>query len=160
MRTWKLVLVAACVSAVGLSTVSAALGAAGGGVTIKFVEVDRTAQDRFVDVSGNRRPDPGDIFFSTSDLYRWAGVKRGARIGHDEVMCTLASRSAGHCMGTFYLPGGTLQAAGYVSFVSSASKVAILGGTGVYAGARGTFVSRSIGGPNSNVSSDTISLLP
>lgn len=160
MRGGKLLLAAACVSAVGLVT-GIALGAGSVGRTIKFLEVDRVAQDRFLDRNGNQRPDAGDTFFATEDLYRWAGVKRGARIGRSELMCILATRGAGHCMGTFYLPGGTLQAEGYVQLSSGpVDTVAIIGGTGVYAGARGTFTSREIGGPESDASSDTIRLLP
>jgi hypothetical protein len=137
---------------------ASSLAAGGSGKTINFIEVGRPAEDRFIDHNGNQRPDPGDSFMATEDLYRWAGVKRGAHLGRSEVICTLATRSAGHCTGTFFLPGGTIQAAGYVQLESGpVDKVAIVGGTGIYAGARGTFTSRDIG---RDVSADSFRLLP
>ena len=135
-------------------------GAAGGSSTINVLEVQNPAKDRFVDLNHNQRPDVGDVFMGTSDLYWWAGSKRGARAGRLEAMCTLAAEAAGHCQATAYLPAGSIQLQGYVSFASSTVRVAIVGGAGRYAGARGTFSSRNIGGENSGNSADSFSLLP
>ena len=135
-------------------------GAAGGSSRIDVLEVENFATDRFVDRDHDQHPDAGDVLMGTSDLYWWAGGKRGARAGRLEVICTLAGEDAGHCQATAFLPAGSIQLQGYVNFASAVPRVAIVGGTGRYEGARGTFSSRHIGGEASGKSADTFSLLP
>ena len=95
----------------------------------------------------------------TSALYRWDGIRRGARIGRAEIMCTIVSMSGAQCTGTFFFPAGKIVAVGFVRFGSGPAKVPVAGGTGRYVGARGVFTSRTIGTDN-DVSADTITLLP
>ena len=133
---------------------------ASGPKTLHFLEVSwPDNQGSFIDHNGNNRPDPGDAFLGGSDIYTWSGAKRGDHIGVIRVMCTIAAPNAAQCQGTFSLPGGTLEGVGYVRFAKTTT-VPIVGGTGIYAGARGTFTSVSIGGPDSPKSADTIRLLP
>jgi hypothetical protein len=127
--------------------------------TISFLEVEQTQFDRFVDANHNQRPDPGDMFMSTSYLYRWHGSTPGARLGRAEILCILATQNNAHCTGTFLLPNGTVTGSSYVTFSNNRVTVPILGGTGAYAGARGVFTSKTIGGPDSNKSADEIHLL-
>jgi len=152
-------LVIACTAAVSL-LVAAIAQSAQGPRTLRFLEVswpDR--KNTFVDNNQNSRPDVGDLFIRGSDLYAWAGGKRGAHVGASRVMCSLVAPNAGQCQGTFSLPGGTLEAVGYVRFGARAH-VPIAGGTGIYAGAHGTLASTPIGGRDSPKSADTIRLFP
>jgi len=152
-------LVIACTAAVSLLVTGIAQSAQGPR-TLRFLEVSwPDSKNTFVDNNQNNRPDVGDLFISGSNLYSWAGGKRGAHVGVIRVMCTLVAPKAGQCQGTFTLPGGTLEAVGYVRFGATA-RVPIAGGTGIYSGAHGTFTSSPIGGPDSPRSADTIRLLP
>jgi hypothetical protein len=60
--------------------------------------------------------------------------------------------------GSIALAGGTLVGITTVRGDTNRVDVALLGGTNAYEGARGTFV--SISKPNSNISHDTIHILP
>jgi hypothetical protein len=53
------------------------------------------------------------------------------------------------CTGTFVLPGGSLAASAVIT--GSGTEGAMVGGTGKYAGARGTFRSKETKGPVSPV---------
>jgi hypothetical protein len=152
-------LVIVCAAAVSLPVTSSAESAPGSR-TLRFLEVswpDR--KSTFVDHNQNRRPDVGDTFISGSDLYSWARGKRGPHIGVIRVICTITAPNAGQCQGTFSLPGGTLETAGYIRF-GTTKRVPIIGGTGIYRGATGTFTSTTIGGSDSLKSTATIRLLP
>ena len=152
-------LVIACAAAVSLLVTDLAQSAPGSR-TLRFLEVWwPDSKSTFVDHNQNNRTDVGDAFIGGSDLYFWAGGKRGAHVGVIRVVCTLAAPNAGQCQGTLSLPGGTLQTAGYVRF-GTTTRVPIVGGTGIYLGARGTFTSTTIGGHGSLKSTVTIRLLP
>lgn len=163
MRTYFVVLAAAAVAAL---LVSSAAPAAGGGRVIRFLEVDNEGDDVFIDADHNSRPSPGDSFIASPVLYAWAkGGGRGARIGHAKIMCAFEHENGAFCQATFFLPGGTIQAQSYVRLASHI-KVPVVGGTGTYAGARGTFTTRNIRdardaeGNFVSVSADVIRLLP
>jgi hypothetical protein len=151
-------LVIACSAALSLVLTGLAQSASGPR-TLRFLELSwPESKSTFVDHNQNNRPDFGDAFISGSDLYSWAGGKRGAHVGVIRLTCTLVGANAGQCQGTFSLPGGTLETAGYIHF-SSTTRVPIIGGTGIYFAAQGTFTSRTIGGPDSLKSAATIRLL-
>ena len=117
------------------------------------------SKNSFVDQNHNSRPDVGDVVLTGSELYSWAGSKRGAHVGSLRVICTSQTTAAAHCQATLMLPAGTLQLAGYLDFAKSGPQtIAVVGGTGTYAGARGTLSAMGIG--RSSKSSDTIVLLP
>jgi hypothetical protein len=149
-----------CVASVGLVGAGLALAAAGGQKTLRFLEVSRPADARLVDHNGNRRRDPGDVYMSSSDLFRWADSKRGASMGRLQTVCILASRTTGNCTGTFSLTGGTIRTLGYVDFDDVVREVAVVGGSGVYAGAQGTFIAEQQGRPSAGRAVGTIRLLP
>ena len=82
--------------------------------------IDRPQTFSLLEVSGKETPigggeqgppKAGDGFASTSVLYKWAGRKRGARIGRDEVTCTFLRVSASeqqfsldaHCTADIFL---------------------------------------------------------
>ena len=138
-------LIATALVVSGLAAASAT--AAPDETVIRVLEISNHAADHFVDQAGNDRPDAGDVFLTTSTLYAWKGVTRGARVGRIEIMCTFAGSgfAAAHCMATAFLPGGKLQLAGFVLFSESGTvvRVPIVGGTGRYSGAHGVFASRS-----------------
>ncbi len=135
-----------------------AVPAMAGQTVIRFVEIDQPNLDHFVDVNHNNQGDPGSVFIGTSYLYKWAGTKKGARIGTANIICTVVGSNSGQCAGTFSLPGGKITAAGYIEF-GGTDTVPITGGTGKYVGAKGTFSSRSLGGQDSNNSADVITLV-
>jgi dirigent-like protein len=146
-------------AAIGLVASGIALATGGGQRSIRFLEIARPSTDGLIDHNGNRRPDPGDSLVTTSHLYRWAGSRRGSRLGRLQSICILATRSTGNCSATMFLPGGTLQIQGYVDFDDGVDELAVVGGTGVFVGNRGTFISQKLGGRDSARSSDTIRLV-
>ena len=160
MRSYFVVLAAAAVAALLVS--SAAPAAGGGPRVIRFLEVDKSRGDIFVDTDHNNRGSTGDIFMGSFRLHAWArGGGRGQRIGHAKVMCTFRGESSAFCTGTFFIPGGSVVGEGYIRFSNAPFTIPVVGGTGAYAGARGTFSSRSIR-DNGEVSlaADVIRLLP
>jgi hypothetical protein len=97
-------------------------------------------------------PRAGDQTARTDQLYTWAGGKRGARVGHAELIILSKtnldqSGAIGLLTAQVFLPAGSLLVEGYTHF-GGAEKPAtfpILGGTGSYATARGYVVSRPLG---------------
>jgi hypothetical protein len=76
-------------------------------------------------------------------------------------MCTFAGPSSAFCDGTFFIPGGSVVAQSFIRFSNAPISIPITGGTGAYAGARGTFTSRSIKDNGEvSLSADVIRLLP
>jgi hypothetical protein len=133
--------------------------------TLNFLEVNTT----FAGIGGysafsNGPPAAGQGITFTSTLFRWAGTKKGAPLGHDQVVCitTYVDLSVGsvqlQCNATVFLPGGGIQLAGSSNFANPVTNVAVVGGTGVYAGAQGTARIKSIGGQNSSSSAYTINI--
>ena len=131
--------------------------------TISFLEVNTS----FIGTggyngAGNAPPAPGQGFGFSSTLFKWAGSRKGAPLGHDQVLCTVLSEdlSTGsvqaQCAATDFFPGGTIELAGATNFANPVTNVAVVGGTGVYAGAEGAARIRNIGGQNSSSSAYVI----
>jgi hypothetical protein len=163
MHRYLVVLAAAAVAAL---LVSAAAPAAGSGRVIRFIEVDNERAGVFTDADRNNRPSFGDSFAGSLVLYAWAEEGgRGKRIGHAKTMCSFLGGNGAFCQGTFFLPGGTIEGQSYIKMTNKIT-VAVVGGTGVYGGARGTFTSRQIrdtrdaDGNFVSISADVIRLLP
>jgi hypothetical protein len=127
--------------------------------TIRFLEIARPAQGRLIDHNGNGQPDIGDALAGASDVYRWEGSRRGARLGRIWRLCVLATRTTGNCSATVFLRDGTVRIYGYVDFDRSPDEIAVIGGTGAYLGMHGSFTSQPLGGPGSARSSDLVRLL-
>jgi hypothetical protein len=67
--------------------------------------------------------------------------------------------NVGELSAVAYYPGGTLDALGQNNFNSSVNTFAIVGGTGIYATARGEVIVRNLGSPQtSNMSAITVRL--
>jgi hypothetical protein len=87
----------------------------------------------------------GGRFVFTDALYKWAGAKRGARVGRIEGLCTATKLDlAAHsetvfCNATVFLPAGQILLAAHLIFSDNTHgfQVVVLGGTGKYAGVRG-----------------------
>ena len=81
--------------------------------------------------SGDGPPSPGDASIVGYRVFDASGAKR---LGRAQFVCVATDRRGQHeqCTGTITLPGGQIATQG------DADNVALVGGTGAYAGARGT----------------------
>ncbi len=123
-------------------------------IVLNFLEVQTTSGGSF---SGNGPPKPGDRFWFHSEFYKWHGAKRGPHLGHADAIGTFGTSANPMITAVAVLPGGTLAVVG-VGSNAPVSTFAVVGGTGVYATARGEVIIHAIGGPNSNLSADTVRL--
>jgi hypothetical protein len=139
--------------------------------TFSLLEIDESDATTNLGFDFQRQPKPGDQFAFKSGLYRWAGVKRGARVGRDAGMCTLIQVPpvldehtviTASCTAGFFLPGGEVLAAGILRLGPGPSNfdVPIVGGTGIYANARGYVHIQDIGTEDSGHTNLTFHLLP
>jgi hypothetical protein len=99
---------------------------------------------------------PGDSFVFSAELKTLSG-KHAGWLDASCSAVTGGENSVTACTGAFRLAGGELVASATVAGDHKVTNIAIIGGTGVYAGVRGQVRSVSIGGPDSNRSNDTIS---
>lgn len=94
-----------------------------------------TKQHAFAQVdTGKKGFSVGDSFIFSEQL-----LQNGKQVGYDHIVCTHAANwpsSAESCTGTVVLANGTLELAGLSKH--GPFTIAVLGGTGNYAGARGT----------------------
>ena len=125
----------------GLAAGALAATAAGGGLASAQDGPDvltlTSVEQQCASADNGRRGD------SLGDLGACRGLLRnadGARVGRAHWTCVYlgSTRAGSDCSAVVSLPGGTLQAAGVLSHTSPRSEWAITGGTGRYAGARGT----------------------
>jgi hypothetical protein len=81
--------------------------------------------------SGDGPPSPGDVSIITYRVFNAGGAQR---IGRAQFVCTATDRRGEHeqCTGTIALRDGQIATQG------DAENVALVGGSGAYAGARGT----------------------
>ena len=151
-----LAFVAACVA---LSASAAASPAPGGPgkptVTLNYLDVQTNGS---ATIPQNQRPKLGDRFWFQNNSYKWNGTKRGALFGHTDGTVVFLTATIGELSAVAYFPGGTLDALGQINFNNPVNTLAIVGGTGRYATARGEVIVRSLGGPNSNKSAITVRL--
>jgi hypothetical protein len=95
----------------------------------------RPASFRFVDLppkrSGDGPPSPGDASIIT---YRVSDTSGAKQLGRAQFVCVAIDRRGRHsqCSGTIELPDGQIATQG------DTENVAVVGGRGAYAGARGT----------------------
>jgi hypothetical protein len=125
-------------------------------LTLNYLEIQTNfaATAKFTQ---NQPPKLGDRIWFHSELYNWNGSKRGAHVGHADVTVVILTPSIGQVSAVGYLPGGTIDVLGQ-SRNQRVDTFAVVGGTGRYATARGELIVRSLGGPNSNKSANTIRL--
>jgi len=165
MSSRIIALVAAGLTAAAVATPVLAQSS-GGAQTLTFRELDKGSRFGYIDNpprnKKHRRP-----VFSVGDQFALANPLADAsgKIGELRATCTVTKKAPasnsgfnnGHplCTGAFVLKGGTL----FVETVDAGAKTthgAVVGGTGAYAGARGTFTSTS----TRTGSNDVVNLLP
>ena len=130
--------------------------------TLTFKEANKGSTFHFIDnppkAGKSHRPSAGDQFVVTEPLVD----SSGKHIGRLQAQCTVTkpgktdSTTSAICFGVFSFANGTLDAMVAESNLNAkATKGGIIGGTGTYAGARGTFVSKTTKTGNG----DTVDLL-
>ena len=116
-------------------------------------------------------PVGGDQFAFRDTLYRWSGAKQGTRIGHLQGVGTFVTgfgprftkRATVHFTVQAYLPGGSVMVEGYGRVNPrgpSKYTFPVVGGTGIYANARGQVNVRDLGDGDSSKTNVTFHLLP
>ena len=152
----KLALLAFIAACVALSASPAASPAAGGPgkptITLNYIDITTSSART---ISENRPPKLGDLFSFHDEFYKWNGTKRGAHIGHADGTAVYLGHGMGQISGVGSFAGGTVNVAGELSFSSRTSTLAVIGGTGAYATARGELTIRTI---NSTKSAQTLRL--
>jgi hypothetical protein len=151
---------AIAVTALGITGVSGAAVRQTTPRSVTFHLVEKEFGFNFVDnpprQGRNAAPLMGDQFAFSSELR----TRGGAHAGWLDATCTVSRggpNGTGPCYGIFSLKGGQLSAMAQLTFQGNTTHIAIVGGTGVYAGATGTVdsVSRS---ENSPFTDDTFHL--
>jgi hypothetical protein len=150
MKTSRLALTVLAIALLAALAFAASGSAAAEQTTIRFEELEKGSTFAFVDNAPKSELDhgfpttisAGDQIVSTTPL-----VEGQKKIGHLASTCvaTKTSKSfdrAGFlCQGTFFLGNSTLIAAASIGNAGG-TEGAITGGTGIYAGAHGIFVSK------------------
>jgi hypothetical protein len=150
----------AAVIAAGVTALSASAARQATPRTVTFHLVEKQVGFNFIDNpprQGFRSPPlMGDQFVITSDIQ----TRAGAHAGSLNATCTVSRggvHGTGPCYGFFSFKGGQLMGIAALSF-GNVTRVAIVGGTGVYQGVTGNVLSVSRG-QNSPYSDDTFRLL-
>lgn len=142
----------------GVLAVAATSGAAVKPQTINLLMVDKSIVDIGA-LDPNSQPKVGKQFVLESDFYKWNGTKRGAHVGTFQAVCTFTKITVNGywlvCTGAALLPGGQLSVAGSL-LQDPLFDIAVVGGTGLYTGARGYVRIKSIGNGSTGKSAATI----
>ena len=125
---------------------------------LHFEETEKGATFAFVDNPPTAKKHHGfPTKISAGDMFVFSNplLEGGKRIGHLSASCVATKSTkkfnlAGfNCTGTFVIPGGTLIASATIT--GNSTEGAIVGGTGRYAGASGTFTTKETKGPITQV---------
>lgn len=152
--------VAAALATAGVVAVSGGAEAPGG-TTLKFVS--KGGVFKFVDAPPRARQEEdassGDEFLLSTPLYNAAN----RRVGTLDARCAFTRggrRLRGVCTGIYDVPGGEIHGTARLSANDDVAG-AVIGGTGAYVGARGTFTSVDRPGEaGGDPTDETITLLP
>jgi hypothetical protein len=159
-----------------LAVLAAALGAsAASGLsspkTFSLLDISSNDVQPINGFTFNRAPQGGDQFAIKDDLYKWAGTKKGARAGHVKGIGTFltgfGSDFTQNATVLFtaqaFIQGGSILVEGYATQRAdgpSTFVLPIIGGTGIYANARGTITVRNLGNGQGNNSNIDVRVLP
>lgn len=115
--------------------VAAGAGASAGVASLRFYE--RPGPMHVVDHAplGKKRT-AGDVVLYANPVFD----RHGTRVGTDQGICTMINATQSQCDATLALPKGQLVTHG-LQGGKAAFEVAVVGGTGAYAGAKGTLTS-------------------
>jgi hypothetical protein len=129
-------------AAAGAAAAALAGGGPAGAQATQVMRLTSVEQHCATADNGRRGESLGDLLACRGALRNAAG----GRAGRAHWTCVfLGSERAGEdCSATVNLRGGTLQAAGVLRHTSPRSEWAITGGTGRYAGSRGTVALRQV----------------
>lgn len=108
-------------------------------LTIRLIST--VASGRFEDRPPKGRTNKGDVTYVRSTLRNQVaqfGRSRGAVVGSDHAVSTLLSARTALAKVSVKLPGGTLRLRGKVDITRTTGALSVVGGTGAFAGARGT----------------------
>jgi hypothetical protein len=138
-RRWLLVVGAVAAT---LAVVVGPATAAGKPQTISVLAIDTFTGIEGYTPGSATMPTIGSGYVGYGTVYKWAGLRRGARIGSIRILCTFTSAgvdpsaSSMFCNTTLFLPRGQLE---FSRFTSQAPVVdlPVVGGTGAYAHACG-----------------------
>ncbi len=139
--------------------------------TFSLLEVSGNNEQPLGDFTFDRPPVGGDRIAFTNKLYKWAGTKKGAPAGRDQVMISFITgfgsdfsmKATALFTAQVFLQGGTMFAEGYGQVNPngpSMYRFPILGGTGKYANVRGYVNVRDLGDGNGNTTNLEFHLLP
>lgn len=109
--------------------------------SLTFRLTSTVASGRFVDRPPKGRTSRGDMTYVWSVLRNSVsqfGRPKGAVVGRDYAVSTLLSARTALAKVSVRLPGGTLRLRGKVDITRTSGILSVVGGTGAFAGARGT----------------------
>jgi len=136
MRRTLMLVALTAVAASAMTAVAAAVGAGSGGLTAptRVHVVERPLTDQVIDI-GAAGDSPGDQLPFNNPIFNWNNTRK---VGVDQGNCVRASTVNGRweCMWTTFLPRGQITVEGPFSDTGNTA-LAITGGTGAYAAARG-----------------------
>ena len=137
-----------------LAFVSSAAVSLGGPQTISkgVMQADRVVKVFAVNISGKRLPSApagiaGDIVVGRDRLLNAApqfGKPKGAIVGQARYRTVFANAAVASVEVTATLPGGTIRAQGKADFRRARNVIRVVGGTGVFAGTKGTVEERAL----------------
>lgn len=119
----------------------------------------------------DKPPVGGDQFAFHHTLYKWAGKKKGARVGHLQVIGTFVTGFGAQFSqpalvlidAEAFLPGGTVMAHGYGHLTADGPTrltLPVVGGAGIYDNVRGYVRVRDLGDGSLNKTNIEFHLLP
>ena len=139
--------------------------------TFSLLEVSSGNEQPLGGFAFDRPPRGGDQVAIANPLYKWAGTKKGARVGRDEVMITFitgfgsdfSQKALALFVAQVYLPGGTILIEGYGKLNPNGPSqytFPVVGGTGTYANVRGYLKVRDLGNGNQDKTNLQFHLVP
>ena len=122
-------------------------------VTIRLISKP-VAAGSLTDRAPKGIPNRGDVFYAKSSLRNQVaqfGRPKGALVGSDYATYTLLSKQTAVIRVRVTLPGGTLRAQGTADLTKPGGVLAVVGGTGKFANARGSSEVRDLRNYSINV---------